>query len=493
MVLGSHSAQETSTPPRIPRWFLAALIALASVGIPPNVAPLAAATSWGSIGGSATYRERVALTPQAVLEAILEDVSRPDAPPERIARVRLKNPGQVPIAFEIRYDPRKIEASHRYMVRVSIDEGGQPLFVGVQSYPVLTHGHGDRVQAMMRGAAAPATAAPGERGPGLGELPATFGGLLPCADCAGIRYRIDLAKGGGYVQRATYLRSGHDDSYYEVGAWSLSSDRRTVTLDGGNEGKTFWELRDTRTLRKLDRQGKPIDSQLPYELTRQTEPGRLEPRARLTGMFRAMADAPRFHDCHSGFEWPVAMTGDYLALERACRAQGGEPGAELMVTIEARIEQRPRPEGEGSEAALVVEKFHHAKPGEKCAGRTQTDRSAQEDLLGNNRWVPLRIGEQEVVVPSGQREPWIVLEPGSRGVTGSGGCNRFSGGYESGDGTLRFDAVASTQMACPAMKTETDFLVALEATRRYRVHGRTLELMDDHGRVLVRLEERNLK
>jgi heat shock protein HslJ len=210
-------------------------------------------------------------------------------------------------------------------------------------------------------------------------------------------------------------------------------------------------------------------------------------------MFRSMADAPRFRDCRSGLEWPVAMAEDYAALERAYTAQRGEPGGELLVSIDARIEQRPRMEGEGTEATLVVEKFLHAKPGENCAGRIAPGRATQEELLGNTRWVPIRIGDHAMTVASGQREPWIELEPRSRGVTGSGGCNRFTGGYESGEGTLRFDAVASTQMACASTRTETEFLLALEATRRFRVHGRTLELIDEHGRVLVRLEERNLK
>ncbi|MGH7742907.1 MAG: copper resistance protein NlpE N-terminal domain-containing protein, partial [Candidatus Eiseniibacteriota bacterium] len=39
----------------------------------------------------------------------------------------------------------------------------------------------------------------------LAPFPASFAGLLPCADCPGIRYRIDFLKSGSYVQRATYL------------------------------------------------------------------------------------------------------------------------------------------------------------------------------------------------------------------------------------------------------------------------------------------------
>jgi heat shock protein HslJ len=98
-----------------------------------------------------------------------------------------------------------------------------------------------------------------------------------------------------------------------------------------------------------------------------------------------------------------------------------------------------------------------------------------------------------VTVPAQQHEPWIVLEPGSKRVSGSGGCNRISGTYETGAGTLRFSPMISTKMACPSMDTETAFLRALNGTRRYRIEGRILELMDGEGRPLVRLEERNLR
>lgn len=97
-----------------------------------------------------------------------------------------------------------------------------------------------------------------------------------------------------------------------------------------------------------------------------------------------------------------------------------------------------------------------------------------------------------MIVPGQQGEPWIVLDPRSKRVTGSGGCNRIAGSYEIGNGTLRLGPLMATKMACPLMDTETAFLRTLDETRRYRILGQTLELIDDAGKVLVRLEERNL-
>ncbi|HEY6194339.1 MAG TPA: META domain-containing protein [Candidatus Eisenbacteria bacterium] len=111
--------------------------------------------------------------------------------------------------------------------------------------------------------------------------------------------------------------------------------------------------------------------------------------------------------------------------------------------------------------------------------------------LANNRWRPVRIGYENVIVLEGQHEPWIQLDPRQKHVTGSGGCNRITGSYQSADSTLRFGPLNTTKMACPTMQTETKFLRALAATRRYRISGSMLELMDARGEPLARLEERN--
>jgi putative lipoprotein len=104
----------------------------------------------GTVTGTATCRERLALPPEAVFEAILEDVSRADAPAEVLGRSRVDQPGPPPIRFEIAYDPARIDPRRSYVVRGRIRAGEQLLFTTEQSYPVLTDGRGYTVDLMLR-------------------------------------------------------------------------------------------------------------------------------------------------------------------------------------------------------------------------------------------------------------------------------------------------------------------------------------------------------
>jgi uncharacterized lipoprotein YbaY len=169
--------------------------------------------------GTVTYRERIALTSDAVFEAMLEDVSKADAPAVVVGSVRIDKPGQVPIRFEIPYDPAHIDQSHSYSVRARILVGQQLLFTTDQAYPVLTRGHGKEAQLLLRMVKAskpankPAQAAP------LGSLPASFIGELPCADCPGIRYQVNLFPDRAFFSRMTYLGRGDEGNLDDIGSW----------------------------------------------------------------------------------------------------------------------------------------------------------------------------------------------------------------------------------------------------------------------------------
>ena len=76
-----------------------------------SAVPAGGGTSVARVTGTVTYRERIALPPTAVIKVQLVDVSRADTPAivlgEQITQAAGK---QVPFAFEIQFDPARIEA-----------------------------------------------------------------------------------------------------------------------------------------------------------------------------------------------------------------------------------------------------------------------------------------------------------------------------------------------------------------------------------------------
>jgi len=120
-----------------------------------------------TINGTATYRERMALPPDAVFEATLEDVSRADATANVLGRARIESPGNPPFHFSINYDPGQIVTSHTYVVRARVTEGEKLLFTSDQRYQVLTLGHGSEIAMMTLrrvSTSAPAASAPASSG-----------------------------------------------------------------------------------------------------------------------------------------------------------------------------------------------------------------------------------------------------------------------------------------------------------------------------------------
>ncbi|MCH8309538.1 MAG: YbaY family lipoprotein, partial [Chloroflexi bacterium] len=91
-----------------------------------------------TVTGTITYRERIALTPDAVVEVKLLDVSRADAPAITIGEQIIENPGQVPVAFEIEYNPTDIDERFTYAIGARITESGELAFSNDTRHSVIT-------------------------------------------------------------------------------------------------------------------------------------------------------------------------------------------------------------------------------------------------------------------------------------------------------------------------------------------------------------------
>lgn len=114
-------------------------------------------------------------------------------------------------------------------------------------------------------------------------LPATFIGNLPCADCPGIRYQVNLLPDHTFFSRMIYQE--RNSSYDEKGQWQIAGDSKTLVLQGEHRESDRFSLKDIDTLRELDVDGHEIRSQLNYDLKRAAEFAPLEPNSQ--GLTRA--------------------------------------------------------------------------------------------------------------------------------------------------------------------------------------------------------------
>lgn len=126
----------------------------------------ASAPGMASVSGTATYRERIALPPDASFEARIEDVSRADTAATVIASTRIESPGNPPFRFTIDYDPGKLAPQGRYAVRARVLLGDQLMFTSDTYTPLPPAGTdlpGEILMVRARPAAAPAAPAAAAR------------------------------------------------------------------------------------------------------------------------------------------------------------------------------------------------------------------------------------------------------------------------------------------------------------------------------------------
>ena len=103
-----------------------------------------------NVTGSAYYRERMALPPNAVFEAVLLDVSKADVLATVMGRVIFDDIKGIPLDFIIPYDPDQIDQRMSYSVRATIRVEGQLWFTTDTHYPVLTQSSTDNVELLLK-------------------------------------------------------------------------------------------------------------------------------------------------------------------------------------------------------------------------------------------------------------------------------------------------------------------------------------------------------
>jgi uncharacterized lipoprotein YbaY len=107
-------------------------------------------TNSASVTGTVSYLPRIAMPPNAILEVSLVDVSRANAPAIVLAsQGTVFGDRQVPIPFELVYNPDQIDPRLSYAVQARITVDGDLRFTTTSRFAVITQGNPTNVEVLV--------------------------------------------------------------------------------------------------------------------------------------------------------------------------------------------------------------------------------------------------------------------------------------------------------------------------------------------------------
>ena len=316
------------------------------------------------------------------------------------------------------------------------------------------------------------------------RLPASFLGDLPCADCEGVRFHLDL-----WPDRVFHLQRewiGKQMVRGDVGRWSVEPGRQVLLLQGGAEMPLQFEILGPDRLRQLDLAGRPIVSELNYELHASGAIDPVDVSLFLGGEMTHMADSARFTECLTGRSYPIEPGDEALRLQRAYLADARAPGAPLYVSFEGTITRRPGMDGGALEPAVTVERFVGTWPNQACA------RAGADAALVNTYWRIASMNGAAITAAPDRREPHLLFRQSGedKAYAATVGCNQLTGSFEASGDEVSFGQSATTLKSCPSPLAgmERSLREVLENARHWQVRGGALELKDEAGRSIALFE-----
>lgn len=184
----------------------------------------------------------------------------------------------------------------------------------------------------------------------LQAMQQSYSGVLPCADCSGLKTSLFLQQDGTYILQEVYQGSKEgDQSFASYGRWARTADK--LVLTGSRGEKRYFHPKD-ENLEMLDLRGEPIISSFNYTLKPVQQNLPKTPMA-LTGMMQYSADAATFTDCGTGKVFPMSanktLEAGYLAARKA-------PNQLVFISMDGHFMTEPSMEEGQMQRTVVADK-----------------------------------------------------------------------------------------------------------------------------------------
>lgn len=315
----------------------------------------------------------------------------------------------------------------------------------------------------------------------------TWTGTIPCADCPGIDYTLELNPDSTFRERMVY-QGRSAIPFVQSGTWGVR-DRR-VRLNKQGTGNNQFAI-DGEALVMLDGEGNSIESTQAeaYHLRRQN-PDEPEDNPRLwrekyeRGIdFAAVGNEPF---------WSLEIDLEKMIEFRALDEENGSvltpvPVGEAPATGEGIVYKVQTVSGD-LEVQLIKETCINTMSGREFPYTVTVLKDDMEykgcgmylrDSRLDGTW-NLDELQGNAINPKDfdRNKPALVISLAEGRVSGSAGCNRITGTLEPIGDRINFGPIAATKMACSNMGLENRFLKLLsDGELRYKVSEERLELM----------------
>jgi uncharacterized membrane protein/heat shock protein HslJ/uncharacterized lipoprotein NlpE involved in copper resistance len=334
------------------------------------------------------------------------------------------------------------------------------------------------------------------------SLEGTYIGMIPCADCAQISYRLMLNKDFTYSESMIYM--GKSEKAVEQNGTFAFNRKGDIELKKSTPGMHLFRQQPTGLL-MLDTSGEEIKGELAGQYVLQAVPKRNPVPAK-----------------------PVSMNDKLWNDGVDFYARGNEPGWSLdmnleknfVLTTQAGINiDAPATAGEKAQDAKVTryrivtatheliititdEKCSDTMSGEQFTHKTRVEYRATGTTAwstfegcGRSTYNPALSGIWKLVFindvaadtsGSPKGAPLLNIDPVAKKMSGHGGCNQLNGGFSfPAPGMILFTPLAATKMACPGMDAEAVFMNAVsEQTFTYQISDGILLLKGKTGNTL---------
>ena len=319
---------------------------------------------------------------------------------------------------------------------------------------------------------------------------ATYTGVIPCADCEGIAYKLSIKKDNRFRTSSVYIGKSNR-AFTERGTWKMQGDSLLI-LNESEETPRQFKIKNNQLI-MLDQQGKEISGSLSqmYTLTQADSTAtdkRWEEQRKQGVDFRAAGNEP---------SWSLDIDFDNMMTFSSLNGDSMStpvPQMKQDTTTKARVWETEVESGsmrvEISPTGCVDDMSGEVFNYHVNVVREDTSFSGCGNFINpkyklNDFWTLKSIKSTEINSQNSERKiPALQFNLPEEKVYGNTGCNQLNGSISLEDSSLSFTKIVTTKMACPG-DTESRFMEALQQVEHYTIANARLLLMNKQDTLLT--------